>query len=44
MGDAEIQAIPAQMGQGILLVGAVASSNSNLFYHWSLGLRPTAGR
>ena len=31
-------------GKAYCWLGAVASSNSNLFYHWSLGLRPTAGR
>jgi hypothetical protein len=31
-------------GKAYCWLGAVASRNSNLFYHWSLGLRPTAGR
>ena len=31
-------------GKAYCWLGAVASGNSNLFYHWSLGLRPTAGR
>jgi group II intron reverse transcriptase/maturase len=31
-------------GKAYCWLGAVASCNSSLFYHWSLGLRPAAGR
>ena len=31
-------------GKAYCWLGAVASCNGNLFYHWSLGLRPAAGR